>query len=264
MIVLGIILKGVEIIKAHDITLELYANFISIIDTCNEEEEKSPSKTRIQLLESQSKIHNLQEEVSSLREKVEHFKKDLSNCHEELARYEERERKTNEEMSIYKANCKESQVNVELELKNRIINLESELKKQRERCMTIIEEKEDEVNMLKSNMETTLEAAFRAAAKTAAKSALGNDTSKFDRDFGQKNQHQNSQSSPSDKSYSISESIVENASPNDSLSTGHSLSSTQRLRRSKSGSVSRDNVSKTCIGTRYDACTSGMFCFLEM
>ena len=154
-------------------------------------------------------------------------------------------------MSIYKANCKESQINVELELKNRIINLESELKKQRERCMTIIEEKEDEVNMLKSNMETTLEAAFRAAAKTAAKSALGNDTSKFDRDFGQKNQHQNSQSSPIDKCYSLSESTIENASPNNSVSTSHSLSSTQRLRRSKSGSVSRDNVSKrirNCLG----------------
>ena len=111
--------------------------------------------------------------------------------------------------------------------------------------MTIIEEKEDEVNMLKSNMETTLEAAFRAAAKTAAKSAMGNDASKLDRDFGLKNQHKNNQSSPSDKSYSTSESIVENASPNNSFSASQSLSSTQRLRRSKSGSVSRDNVSKT-------------------
>ena len=90
----------------------MYIKFILIIDISNEEEEKSPSKTRIQLLESQSKINNLNEEISYLKEKIENFKKDLHNCNEELARYEERERKTNEEMSIYKANCKESQVNV--------------------------------------------------------------------------------------------------------------------------------------------------------
>ena len=89
----------------------------------------------------------------------------MNECHDELSKCEDRERKSNEEMLLYKANCKEMQANVEVELKNRILDLEGELKKQRERCMTIIEEKEDEVNMLKSNMETTLEAAFRAAAK---------------------------------------------------------------------------------------------------
>ena len=170
------------------------------------------------------------------------MKIDLNKCHEDIARFEERERKSNEEISIYKANCKELQANAELELKNRIINLESELKKQRERCMTIIEEKEDEVNMLKSNMETTLEAAFRAAAKTAAKSAIGNEHSLFETNLRPKNQHQNSQSTPSDESFTISETIVENTSPN-SFSVSSSATSTQRLRRSKSGSVSRENVS---------------------
>merc|ERR1712029_166212 len=51
----------------------------------------------------------------------------------------------------------------ELDLKNKVIQLESEVEKQRQRCLTIIEEKEDEVAMLKSTMETTIEMAFRAS-----------------------------------------------------------------------------------------------------
>ena len=40
------------------------------------------------------------------------------------------------------------------------MQLEGELQKQRDRCLTLIEEKEDEVNMLKSNMELAFEQAF--------------------------------------------------------------------------------------------------------
>ena len=215
-------------------------------DTGNEGEEKSPSKTRIQLLESQSKVASLNLEVSNLKERTGKLRMDLDKCNEELSRYEERERKSKEEIAIYKANCKESQANTEVELKNRILNLESELKKQRERCMTIIEEKEDEVNMLKSNMETTLEAAFRAAAKTAAKSALGNESSiSENNDLRLKNQQYGNQSLYVDDSYSSGAgSVVESVTSNNGFSATTNIPSAQRLRRSKSGSVSRDQVSQ--------------------
>lgn len=217
-----------------------------ISDFGNEVEEKSPSKTRIQLLESQSKILSLNSEVSNQKKKAEKLRFDLDKCNEELSRYEERERKSKEEIAIYKASCKESQANTEVELKNRILNLEGELKKQRERCMTIIEEKEDEVNMLKSNMETTLEAAFRAAAKTAAKSALGNETSISEKnDLQLRIQQYGNQSLHVDESYGSSDaSAVESTSYNHGVSVATDLPSTRRFRRSKSGSVSRDQVSQ--------------------
>ena len=58
----------------------------------------------------------------------------------------------------------------EADLKNKILQLEEEVGKQRQRCMTIIEEKEDEVAMLKSTMETTIEMAFRASSSNSKKS----------------------------------------------------------------------------------------------
>ena len=147
-------------------------------------------------------------------------------------------------MLVYKANCKEMQVNVEVELKNRILDLEGELKKQRERCMTIIEEKEDEVNMLKSNMETTLEAAFRAAAKTAANSALAKEISHFENnDYNQKIKRDSNSTFSVDEVFTTnSGSIIETSHSNNCPSTNTDISSTRRSRRSKSGSVSRDHV----------------------
>ncbi len=69
----------------------------------------------------------------------------------------------------------------ESDYRSKILQLEAELQKQRDRCLTLIEEKEDEVDMLKSNMELAFERAFavsepgeeqlrRAAAATIANS----------------------------------------------------------------------------------------------
>merc|ERR1719158_1392355 len=58
-------------------------------DFGNEAEEKSPSKTRIQLLESQSKILSLNSEVSNQKKEAEKLRLDLDKCNEELSRYEE-------------------------------------------------------------------------------------------------------------------------------------------------------------------------------
>ena len=161
----------------------------------------------MQLLEREGEVANLNMEISHLKEHITRLRNDLEHSHEEISKYKEKEGNWKGEMVLYKASCRESQTNSEADLKNRILSLEGELKKQRERCMTIIEEKEDEVNMLKSNMETTLEAAFRAAAKTAAAA-------------------------------SIAESTTSTTSP---LNIG-GAGSLQMIRRSKSGSIGRDQV----------------------
>ncbi len=50
-------------------------------------------------------------------------------------------------------------------MKGKILQLEYELQKQRDRCLALIEEKEDEVASLKSSVSIALEAALSAAAQ---------------------------------------------------------------------------------------------------
>ena len=207
-----------------------------------EELQMSPSKTRIQLMESESNVQTLNLEVSNLKDHIRMLKKDHDEYQREIKKFQEQESIWKQEMALYKATCKESQTNAEVDLKNRILSLEEELKKQRERCLTIIEEKEDEVNMLKSNMESTLEAAFRAAAKTAANSALTkgssmpNEESIYSANISPSLQIENSHKI---LSASIIESAVSKAS---SSAHNKELSNLNRLRRTKSVSVGRDQV----------------------
>ncbi len=63
---------------------------------------------------------------------------------------------------------------MESDFRAKVLGLETELQKQRDRCLTLIEEKEDEVNMLKSNMEMAFEKTFAAA--TAAANTVGGDS----------------------------------------------------------------------------------------
>ena len=56
------------------------------------------------------------------------------------------------------------------ELTLKIVELEDELNKQRERCLILIEEKEDEISTLKSGVAVALEAALNAAAQGNSKS----------------------------------------------------------------------------------------------
>lgn len=59
----------------------------------------------------------------------------------------------------------------EQEFKTKYLNVERELQKQRERCLTLIAEKEDEVSMLKSNMELAFQKAFAANSQESEKAA---------------------------------------------------------------------------------------------
>ena len=135
-------------------------------------QEDSPSKTRLQLMDSETKVIKLKDEIGCMKEQMRKLKGDLIISQTEVATLKEHEEYWKHEISKLKDKAREAQATAEVDLKNRILSLEEELKKQRDRCITIIEEKEDEVQMLKSNMETTLEAAFRAAANTAARSVL--------------------------------------------------------------------------------------------
>ena len=135
-------------------------------------QEGSPSRTRLQLMDSETKVIKLKEEIGCMKEQIRKLKGDLIISQNEVATLKEHEEYWKHEISKLKDKAREAQATAEVDLKNRILSLEEELKKQRDRCITIIEEKEDEVQMLKSNMETTLEAAFRAAANTAARSVL--------------------------------------------------------------------------------------------
>ena len=140
-------------------------------------QEDSPSRTRLQLMDSETKVIKLKEEIGCMKEQIRKLKGDLIISQNEVTTLKEHEEYWKHEISKLKDKAREAQATAEVDLKNRILSLEEELKKQRDRCITIIEEKEDEVQMLKSNMETTLEAAFRAAANTAARSVLAKGSS---------------------------------------------------------------------------------------
>ena len=123
-------------------------------------------------MDSETKVIKLKEEIGCMKEQIRKLKGDLIISQNEVTTLKDHEESWKHEISKLKDKAREAQATAEVDLKNRILSLEEELKKQRDRCITIIEEKEDEVQMLKSNMETTLEAAFRAAANTAARSVL--------------------------------------------------------------------------------------------
>ncbi len=60
-------------------------------------------------------------------------------------------------------------------MKGKILQLETELQKQRDRCLALIDEKEDEVASLKSSVSVALEAALSAAVQVGnAKSSSPN------------------------------------------------------------------------------------------
>ena len=200
----------------------------------------------MQLMEREEEVQNLKSQVVDLKGRIRILRKDLELSREEICKTKEREGGWKDSMAQYKVTSRESQASSEAEFRNRILSLEEELKKQRERCITIIEEKEDEVNMLKSNMEAALEAAFRAAANTAA---------------GRGSPMPNKSGSPSIRSFPstpfhdqndiletsqklIAASIVESTNAISNHSTKLRVScNRQRIRRSKSGSTGRDQVS---------------------
>ena len=204
----------------------------------------------MKLNERETEINNLNIEISGLKNQVRRLRVDLEHSEEEISKFKEKENDLKDNMALYQVSCREARANSETDLKNRILSLEGELKNQRERCITIIEEKEDEVSMMKSNMETTLEAAFRAAAKTAAQTAIEKGPPMSHRDrllhsLDSSTALPNDQFELGDTGQQIlAASIVESAtSSSSSFANITGAGGVQRLRRTKSDSVGKDQVS---------------------
>ncbi|TRY76795.1 hypothetical protein TCAL_07417 [Tigriopus californicus] len=105
-----------------------------------------------------TKTQDLESRVTSLKKR---------NMELECENREAKTRVETLEKSIQDLNesALERELAKEQEFKTKYLNVECELQKQRERCLTLIEEKEDEVSMLKSNMELVFQKAFAANAK---------------------------------------------------------------------------------------------------
>lgn len=126
----------------------------------------------------QEVILNLKSQVAELEDRVETLRRQLTASGQEKMELETSLQDLEEVVAITKKKAKEDLDQKENEFRAKILSLESELQKQRDRCLTLIEEKEDEVpdddldldhhhlslifqvNMLKSNMELAFETAF--------------------------------------------------------------------------------------------------------
>ena len=194
-------------------------------------------------MDSETKVIKLKEEIGCMKEQIRKLKGDLIISQNEVTTLKEHEEYWKHEISKLKDKAREAQATAEVDLKNRILSLEEELKKQRDRCITIIEEKEDEVQMLKSNMETTLEAAFRAAANTAARSVLAKGSSQQTPvDFGDQNFIHTDTSTKWNRNESSSLSMTAAEFCDTELSDKQRESSIHGQGKTKSGFTGRDQV----------------------
>ena len=198
-------------------------------------------------MDSETKVIKLKEEIGCMKEQIRKLKGDLIISQNEVATLKEHEEYWKHEISKLKDKAREAQATAEVDLKNRILSLEEELKKQRDRCITIIEEKEDEVQMLKSNMETTLEAAFRAAANTAARSVLAKGSLQqtpvdFDQNFMPNDCTVEDTSIKPNRNESSPLSVAANEFSDTELSDKQRESSIHGQGKTKSGFTGRDQV----------------------
>ena len=112
---------------------------------------------------------NDEAELKRVTERVGNLQLSLREAHQEIdalkadvQKGSDREARLQAKMGVLREEAVNAKCQNEADLKNKIIQLEAEVGKQRQRCLTIIEEKEDEVAHLKSAMETTIEMAFRS------------------------------------------------------------------------------------------------------
>ena len=105
------------------------------------------------------RVGNLQLSLRQAHQEIDALKADVQKGSDREARLQAK-------MGVLREEAVNAKCQNEADLKNKIIQLEAEVGKQRQRCLTIIEEKEDEVAHLKSAMETTIEMAFRYGATT--------------------------------------------------------------------------------------------------
>ena len=130
---------------------------------------KSPSRAKI-LADQDEEMVRLQETADTLKGALAGAKQEAESLRSKVAGHKRKEAELHAALEALKADSKEALTAHDSDTKAKIVQLEAEVAKQRQRCLTIIDEKEDEVAMLKSTMEATIEAAFRAAASTGIRS----------------------------------------------------------------------------------------------
>ena len=108
-----------------------------------------------------------QEVILGLKTKISELQDKIALMRQQIIEGEKEKRKETDRAKILQKTLNETRTEnqtkldaMENEYRSKMLKLESELQKQRERCLTLIEEKEDEVNMLKSNMELAFDSAF--------------------------------------------------------------------------------------------------------
>jgi hypothetical protein len=172
-----------------------------------EEEEESPNKAEcdrlrkeVEILKKQSAsslasryflpeadqdvVVTLRAQVTDLQDRLGQSKRLLAKVEAENATLTEKEKELRETLAAAKQSARSKMEELDSEYRAKTAQLEEELQKQRERCITLIEEKEDEVSMLKANMELAFESSFspdsanrdkqlRAAASSMASGNVG-------------------------------------------------------------------------------------------
>ena len=101
--------------------------------------------------------------IDFLQDKVASLRRQLMDSEQAREKLSVREKELQSTLASLKLSMKDQHESAESEHRAKLTVLETELQKQRERCLTLIEEKEDEVSMLKSNMELAFEKAFTSA-----------------------------------------------------------------------------------------------------
>ena len=110
--------------------------------------------------DDQEVVHSLKTQVRELKDQNAVARQQLEAVNKERSALRVREKELLEASAELKQKHRQALEAAEADYRSRVHNLETEFQKQRDRCLTLIEEKEDEVSMLKSNMELAFESAF--------------------------------------------------------------------------------------------------------
>lgn len=135
------------------------------LDNANEtlnKYKKEPSKLSAFQRMDEEEMLALRSQIGDLKQECGRLRNQLILCEDKEILFKSSEAQIQVQLSELKCAHKEALEAKESDLKAKMLQLESEVQKQRERCLALIAEKEDEVATLKSNMELALETAFSA------------------------------------------------------------------------------------------------------
>lgn len=95
----------------------------------------------------------LKSHVQELNEKIKYTNQQLALMETKEAEFKSRELELNDTISVLKEKAKKDASEKDAEMRVKLAQLEGEVQKQRDRCLTIISEKEEEIANLKSSID---------------------------------------------------------------------------------------------------------------